>query len=166
MRVMTDKGMWLQMGRRGHAITVSTMSAIDTIPLRSVLTNAVSSHCPRSTLNDPSHGFTLLILSDTLWLHDEHSALLRTISSTLSRTEPAFAYFTTGDYAKRPIVDEFFKRVEDELGMEYEELVYPATWEGEMVLDVGAGRSRRDLDARKGAVWCFRAWRKGYKPSL
>lgn len=118
-----------------------------------------------STLDDPSRGFTLLILSDTLWLHDEHSALLYTISSTLSTTEPGFAYFTTGHYAKRPIVDEFFKRIEDELEMEHEELVYPTRWEGAMAVDVGAGRPRSDLDARKGAVWCFRAWRKGLKPS-
>ncbi|KAJ9121618.1 hypothetical protein QFC22_002238 [Naganishia vaughanmartiniae] len=119
-----------------------------------------------STLDDPSRGYTLLILSDTLWLHDEHSALLYTISQTLSRTEPAFAYFTTGHYAKRPIVDEFFKRAEDELGMEKEELVCPARWEGRMAVDVGVGRPRSGLDARKGAVWCFRAWRKGCKPPL
>ncbi|KAJ9102417.1 hypothetical protein QFC21_002817 [Naganishia friedmannii] len=137
-----------------HDIEISKATSRGTHTLRGVL----------STLDDPSRGFTLVILSDTLWLHDEHSALLRTISSALSHTEPAFTYFTTGHYAKRAIVNEFFKRIQDELGMEYEELVYPARWEGEMVVDVGMGRPRKDLDARKGAVWCFRAWRKGFKP--
>jgi hypothetical protein len=108
----------------------------------------------------------LLILSDTLWLHDEHTNLLRTISDTLSRTEPALAVFTTGDYAKRPVVDGFFRRVETELGMEYEELRYGDEWEGEMEVDVGVGRKRSDLRLRKAAVWSFRAWRKGLKPDL
>ncbi|KAJ9098335.1 hypothetical protein QFC19_006459 [Naganishia cerealis] len=117
-----------------------------------------------STLDDPERGFTLLILSDTLWLHDEHTNLLHTISRALSRTDQGYVYSTTGHYAKRPIVEEFFQRMKDELGMEHEELVYSARWEGEMVVDVGVGRPRADLNARKAAVWCFRAWRKGYKP--
>jgi hypothetical protein len=118
----------------------------------------------RATLPDPSKGFTLLILSDTLWLHDEHSALIHTISKTLSTTEPGFAYFTTGHYAKRGVVDGFFKRLEDELGMESEELVWGDEWEGKMPVDVGLGPGKSDLSVRKAAVWSFRACRRGLKP--
>ncbi|GHJ87627.1 hypothetical protein NliqN6_4029 [Naganishia liquefaciens] len=119
-----------------------------------------------ATLPDPTKGFTLLILSDTLWLHDEHTNLLRTISNTLSRTEPGYVYFTTGHYAKRPIVEEFFHRIETEVEMEYEEMTYGDKWEGEMPVDIGVGPERHYLDVRKAAVWCFRAWRRGLKPTL
>lgn len=74
--------------------------------------------------------------------------------------------FTTGHYAKRPIVDGFFRRMETELGMEYEELRYGDEWEGQMEVDVGAGRTRSHLSVRKAAVWSFRAWRQGLKPEL
>ena len=50
--------------------------------------------------------------------------------------------------------------------MEYEELKYGDEWEGEMKVDVGVGADRHHLDVRKAAVWCFRAWRRGLKPTL
>lgn len=151
------------MGRRCCTVTVSLSH--DTHP--SLVSLAVPCPAPRhsrSTLADPSRGFTLLILSDTLWLHDEHTNLLSTISSTLSCTEPGYVYFTTGFYATARVVNDFFRRIQVELGMEYEELFYGDKWEGEMVVDVGIGRKRSDLDVRKAAVWCYRAWRKGLKP--
>src|SRR4051794_29492531 len=68
----------------------------------------------------PTHPhFDLLILSDLLWLHDEHTSLLHTISHTLSPT--GTAWFTAGHYSKRPVVDGFFDRART-MGLESEEV--------------------------------------------
>lgn len=112
----------------------------------------------RSTLPDPSAKFDLILSADNLWLHDEHTNLLTTISQSLSNTGDASVYFTTGHYAKRPVVDEFFTRLEG-MGFAYEEIKFESVWEGEMEVDLGPGREKKDLDDRKQAVWAFRAWR-------
>jgi hypothetical protein len=68
------------------------------------------------------------------------------------------AFFTTGHYAKRPNVEDFFERVKS-LGFEVEELMYGDHWEGTMEIDLGFGRSRDALDAKKALVWVYRVTR-------
>ena len=111
-----------------------------------------------AALPEPAEKFDLFISADNLWLHDEHDNLLHTLTSSLS--DDGVAFFTTGHYAKRPAVENFFKRVEA-LGFEVEELHYGDKWEGKMEVNLGAGRLRGDLDLKKAAVWVYKAWRKG-----
>lgn len=120
------------------------------------LTTSPTPSC-RATLPEPEKKFDLLISADNLWLHDEHDNLLRTLDTSLSADGVAF--FTTGHYARRPAVENFFKRVEA-LGFGVEELHYGDKWEGEMEVDLGPGRLREDLDLKKAAVWVYKAWRK------
>ena len=109
-----------------------------------------------ATLPNPEDKFNLLIAADCLWLHDEHTNLLHTLSTALS--EDGMAFFTTGHYAKRPNVEQFFVRVRA-LGFEVEEMHYGHRWEGNMEIDLGFGRLKEDLDAKKAAVWVYRVWR-------
>jgi predicted nicotinamide N-methyase len=111
----------------------------------------------RQTLSKPEERFDLLIAADCLWLHDEHTNLLNTLTSSLSQDGQAF--FTTGHYAKRPYVDEFFRRVE-KLGFSVEELDIVPRWEGTMEVDLGPGRLKEDLDLKKAAVWAFKVRRE------
>lgn len=105
-----------------------------------------------STLPPPHTHFDILILADLLWLHDEHSSLLRTISQSLS--PDGIVYITAGHYSKRWIVDSFFKQA-GEMGFEKKEVEVLPRWEGKMKVWVGEGREG-ELAVRKSAVWGFK----------
>lgn len=104
--------------------------------------------------------FDLILLSDILWLENEHENVLKACEGTLERSMSAKIYITCGDYTKKPVLEHFIRlasmfKVNEIVGPLHGSI--PDRWLSK------ENTSLTNLDERKRRVWVLEmSWVQEY----